>query len=404
MTRPDHRPRRVLHVLAAFDPNEAQGCCVATIASRVPGEHVLVCSGRKGGGDEVFSAVVETGEDLWGFGWRDRSAIADAVRRHAPDLIHFHGGPIGAATMSMGWTLGVPSVASIYGWPTVTRRSWGRGVRAGHLRRTPVLSPRSFGNTLAPAVALGASLRHSGVRVVLTPDREIGESLAHQAIPVGTFRGITPARPRHERRATPGRFVFAGRAELTRGPDLLARAIGRLRAEGREVSADFFFLGTRDEQMVAAAASVPGCTVSVGGTDLVREMDDAVAVVLPFRFDTTTLSPAMVATEAMSCGVPIVGGDVRCLRSAVDHDRTGLLVAPNDVAALSAALARLHDDGALATRLGAAARDEIERRWRHSSIVELAEWAYMVAATGQHSTDPAPISHDGNPIDHKEAS
>lgn len=137
-----HGPRtglRVLHVLAIYDPREAQGRCMHTIASHAAGEHFLVCSRSSGECQSVFTGIVETGAPLCGFGWLDRRRILDAVQSIRPDVIHFHGGPLGATTMASGWTSGVPAVASIYGWPTVSRRSWGGGVGIGHLRRTPVL-------------------------------------------------------------------------------------------------------------------------------------------------------------------------------------------------------------------------------------------------------------------------
>jgi glycosyltransferase involved in cell wall biosynthesis len=47
----------------------------------------------------------------------------------------------------------------------------------------------------------------------------------------------------------------------------------------------------------------------------------------------------------------------------VRNGETGVLVEPHDVAALSAALARVLGDEALAARLGAAAREDVERRF-----------------------------------------
>lgn len=375
---------RVLHVLAAFDPNEAQGCCASTIASLVEGEHLLACGSSVVGGTGPFASITETGAPLSRFGWSDRAELAEAVRRHRPDVVHFHGGPLGAATLSTRWTLGVPVVATIYGWPTVSHRSTGRGVSVTHLRRTPVMAPRTFGNTALPRSAVAAAMRRGGVRVVLTPDEAIAARLAHEAVPTATFRGVTAPAPTQRRRPEPGRFVFAGRAELTRGPDLLAEAVRRLRSRGRDVSAEFFFLGAHDTAMVRTATTAPGCTVTVGPADLARELRTATAMVLPFRFDTTTLAPALVATEAMAGGVPVVGGDVDCLRAAVDHRRTGLLVAPNDVESLCDALLLLADDPALVGRLGDGARREIDRRWRHSNLGEVAAWAYALATTTDH--------------------
>jgi len=370
---------RVVHVLAAYDPKEAQGRCVRTIADGIGAEHHLVCGHVLAGGDG-FDGVVETGAGLTEFGWRDRDRLAAAVERIRPHVVHFHGGPLGAATLATGWTGDVPAVASIYAWTTVGRHSFGRGVAVRELRSTPVLATRSFANTAVPRSAIAGALRRGGVRVVTTPDAAVREAFADQAIPVGLFEGITPPR-RRTTAPIPGHVVFAGRAEATRGPDVLLDAISLLRAGGYSVSARFCLLGRPDPELVARIEAAEGCTLSIGGADLEAETDLATAVVLPFRYDDTTLSPTLVATEAMAAGTPVIGGDVRCIRAAVEDRVTGLLVPPDDVAATARAIARLTDDPALAARLGAAAAAEIQRRWRRSNVVDLARWSYDLATS-----------------------
>ncbi|MFN8167161.1 MAG: glycosyltransferase family 4 protein [Candidatus Nanopelagicales bacterium] len=388
--------KRVLHVLAAYDPKEAQGRCVQTITAAVGVDHYLACARLLAGGEE-FVDVVETGASLTDFGWRDRERLAAAVRAVRPDVVHFHGGPLGAATLATGWTGGVPTVASVYAWTTVGRHSFGHGVSLRHLRTTPVLATRTIGNTIAPRGALGAALRRAGVRVALTPDPAVREALAHQAIPVGLFEGITPPRRFGPRTPVPGHFLFAGRAELTRGPDLLADAVQLLRARNVAVSARFCFLSTPDERMVATTTEADGCTVTVGGADLDAEMAGATAVVLPFRFDEATLAPTLVATEALALGVPVVGGDVRCLRSAVTDGETGLLVPPGDVGALARAIERLVDDPAYARWLGANGAMDIAARWARANVGDLARWAYRLATTPEPRLDTRPDARSTEP-------
>lgn len=378
-------PRRVLHVLAAYDPKEAQGRCVRTIASLAPGEHFLACSSLIAGGGE-FRDVVETGVEMTQFGWKDRRRLGAAVEQIRPDVIHFHGGPIGAATTATRWSGGVPVVATIYSWPTVGSRSVGHGVSLRHLRTTILLASHTVANTLIPRSLLAALLRSGGVEVVTTTDPAVREVLASQAIPVGLIEGITPPRPDAVVAPIRGHFLFAGRAELTRGPDMLAQAVQRLRLSGLPVTARFCFLGAPNDRMVSAAAASGGCTASLGGVNLEDEMSSATAVVLPFRFDEATLVPALVATEAMAAGVPVVGGDVRCLRGAVTDGYSGLLVAPGDVGALARALERLARDPEFARSLGRNGAAQIERRWATSSIVDLAGWSYDIAMTGTRSS------------------
>jgi len=66
----------------------------------------------------------------------------------------------------------------------------------------------------------------------------------------------------------------------------------------------------------------------------------------------------LVVNEAFHQGVPVIASDAvgAAAGGLVEHGRTGLVVPAGDVAALAAALRRLHGDPALRARLGAAAR------------------------------------------------
>ncbi len=64
----------------------------------------------------------------------------------------------------------------------------------------------------------------------------------------------------------------------------------------------------------------------------------------------------LVYLEAGAHGLPVVAHDIGGVAEAVLHGETGLLVAPGDTSALTAALAQLIDDAALRQRLGAAGR------------------------------------------------
>jgi glycosyltransferase involved in cell wall biosynthesis len=61
-----------------------------------------------------------------------------------------------------------------------------------------------------------------------------------------------------------------------------------------------------------------------------------------------------VVREAMSRGKAVIASDVGGNPDMIQHDQTGLLVPPGDVAALAAAMQRLIDDPALRERLGCA--------------------------------------------------
>jgi glycosyltransferase involved in cell wall biosynthesis len=77
--------------------------------------------------------------------------------------------------------------------------------------------------------------------------------------------------------------------------------------------------------------------------------------------------------EAMSRGIPVVASRVGGLPELVEDGRTGILVEPDDVAAVAAALRRLQADPAERARLGKAGRRALaaERRYPASFSAHL---------------------------------
>lgn len=67
-----------------------------------------------------------------------------------------------------------------------------------------------------------------------------------------------------------------------------------------------------------------------------------------------------VILEAMASGKPVISTRLAGVPEQIDHDRTGLLVAPGDEHGLAEALARLIESAELRRKFGAAARERIE--------------------------------------------
>lgn len=71
----------------------------------------------------------------------------------------------------------------------------------------------------------------------------------------------------------------------------------------------------------------------------------------------------LVVQEAMAAGLPVVATDIGAIGEAVEHRRTGLLIPPDDRAALRAAIDALAGDHSLRRQLGAQGRAVAERRF-----------------------------------------
>jgi glycosyltransferase involved in cell wall biosynthesis len=83
----------------------------------------------------------------------------------------------------------------------------------------------------------------------------------------------------------------------------------------------------------------------------------ATVVVVPSRRE----SFGLVAVEAALLERPVVAARVGGLPEIVVHDETGLLVEPDDSAALADAMAFLLDNPPMARRMGARARTRAQR-------------------------------------------
>lgn len=68
----------------------------------------------------------------------------------------------------------------------------------------------------------------------------------------------------------------------------------------------------------------------------------------------------MKVLEMMACGTPIVATDLPSVREILVHERNALLAPPGDPAAVASAVRRLMEDWALAARLAAQARRDVE--------------------------------------------
>jgi glycosyltransferase involved in cell wall biosynthesis len=117
---------------------------------------------------------------------------------------------------------------------------------------------------------------------------------------------------------------------------------------------------------------VPGALGMVPHSQLLQLYRRAAVVACPSHRE----GFGVVCAEAMAHGRPVVASAVGGLLDLVEHERTGLLVEPGDVAGLRAALQRLLGDEELRARLGAAARERIGERFSWRSVTDAVLDAY----------------------------
>lgn len=91
----------------------------------------------------------------------------------------------------------------------------------------------------------------------------------------------------------------------------------------------------------------------------------------------------MAILECMAAGIPVVASSVGGIPHAVEHGKSGLLIAAGDRAALSGALVRLLGDTALREAMGSAARKRALARFSPVALVPQIEAVWREIASRQ---------------------
>jgi N-acetyl-alpha-D-glucosaminyl L-malate synthase BshA len=169
---------------------------------------------------------------------------------------------------------------------------------------------------------------------------------------------------------------------LKRVGDVL-RIFARLRAE-LDAPLQLRLVGDGPERPPAAALAR-----ELGVADDVRFLGERVD--LPdvlrgsdlFLLPSQTESFGLAALEAMSCGVPVIASDVGGIPEVVAHGETGFLAPVGDLDAMAAAARCVLADGALAARLGRAARARAETLFPVEPAVDRYEALYRRVLAGR---------------------
>lgn len=165
----------------------------------------------------------------------------------------------------------------------------------------------------------------------------------------------------------PFRIACVARLEEKKGQARLVDACAQLARRGLAFSCDLVGEG-RDWTALTLQIAAHGLSdrIVLHGpqprTRVLEIVSAADAVVLPGIVTTTGRRDGIPVAlmEAMALARAVVASRVSGVPELVEHERTGLLVDPDDVEALTDALARLAGDSALRARLGAAGRRRIE--------------------------------------------
>jgi glycosyltransferase involved in cell wall biosynthesis len=156
-------------------------------------------------------------------------------------------------------------------------------------------------------------------------------------------------------------LVAAGRLVRQKGFDLLIDAFATVSARHPDWQLRIFGWGAKQGKLAAQIAEL-GLTGRVHLEGPTRKLDEELAAASGYVLSSRFEGLPMVLLEAATAGVPAVAFDCPTgPREIIDTGRNGLLVPPQDVAALAEGMIRLIENPAERRAMGAAARVDSSR-------------------------------------------
>jgi glycosyltransferase involved in cell wall biosynthesis len=303
--------------------------------------------------------------------FRRLANLADhrAVRAHlaavGPDVVHTHLGTADLVGGLAARSLGLPHVSTLHGFDWESR-DWGTGARKRAGRALVGTARRRLPRRLiAPSQALARGyLERTGDASGHVVTMHSGS--ARTARP-GAGRAV-----REELGLAPGAFVVVMVSWLhpLKGHDVAIEAAARLADRIPGMRLLIVGDGPEEERLRGHAERLAPATVFAGyRPDVMEVLDGADLLLHPSRMENFPIT----LLEAMAARVPILATRVGGVPEIVDDGVTGaLLEPPASVEGVADAIAALHDDEPLRTRLAENARRRFDESFTASA------WAHRL--------------------------
>ena len=279
--------------------------------------------------------------------------LSQFLKDQKPDAVHCHS--------RRGADLLGGLAASIADVPAVVSRR----VDNTEMRLMATLRYKPFKKIIAISETIAAVLREHGV-----DDARI--AVIRSAVDSDAFAQKPDcARFREEFGIEDGVFTIAAAGQLIprKGHRYLLEAVANLVHSHAPFKLVIFGDGYLNNQLRAQAASL-GLNGVVQFAGFRDDLDDFVGCFDLFAHPALTEGLGVAALKAQAAGVPVVGFDAGGLREAVEHGKTGLLVATEDADALQKAIATLMDDDALRQEMATSGQRRMQSEFSIAAMAD----------------------------------
>ena len=173
----------------------------------------------------------------------------------------------------------------------------------------------------------------------------------------------------------------AGQLIPRKGHRYLLQAIADLRHKHAEIRLIIFGEGHLNNQLRAQAASL-GLGEVVQFAGFREDLDDFMGAFDVFVHPALAEGLGVATLKAAAAGVPVIGFNAGGLPEAVVDGETGILVSPENVEELRAAIATLIDDDDLRHRMGAAGQQRMQSEFSIDTMADKHDEFYESVLNG----------------------